>query len=185
MPPPDGHSLRGVAISLCRCASTTGILGWYAGPMATKTPPATPELSIDLPLRDGTARPMRCVFPNENQLAVWQSAGERFTRLGEDWARREQALSNLPDDDPRVEAFRKERNQQAGRTLSRALTMIKSALADDRDRDWLEDQLLYNELDLSDALKVLTLLSDKLAETRQERQAATKKVPAGKARLAA
>jgi len=155
--------------------------------MTTKAPPtttATPELYIELPLRDETTRRMRCVFPNENQLAVWQSSGERFTRLGEDWTRREQALSNLPDDDQRVVTFRQERGQQAGRTLGRALTMLKSALAEERDHDWLEDQLLFGHLDLSEAMRIITLLTDELRKAKQERQPA-KKVPAGKAKLVA
>lgn len=144
----------------------------------------TPELFIDFPLRDGTTRKMRGVFPTEAQLAVWQSSGERFSRLGDDWARREKALANLPEDDVKVEAFRRERGQQAGHTLARALTMIKSALADDRDRDWLEDQLLYNDLDLGEALRVITLLTAELAKLKREPQPA-KKVAAGKAKLAA
>lgn len=152
--------------------------------MTAKAPAQTPELLIHFPLRDGTTRPMRGVFPTEAQLAVWQSSGERFSRLGEDWARREKALANLPDDDVKVMAFRHERGQQAGHTLARALTMIKSALADSRDRDWLEDQLLYNELDLGDALKVITLLTAELAKVRQERQPA-KKATASKAKLVA
>jgi hypothetical protein len=144
----------------------------------------TPEPHIELPLRDGTTRRMRCVFPNENQLAVWQTSGERFTRLGEDWGRREKALSHLPDDDPLVTAFQRECGQQAGRALGRALVMLKSALADERDHDWLEDQLLFNHMDLNEALQVITLLTAELGKVRQDRQAA-KKATAGKAKLAA
>jgi hypothetical protein len=151
--------------------------------MTTKAP-TTPELYIELPLRDDTTRRMRCVFPNENQLAVWQTSGERFTRLGEDWGRREQALSSLPDDDQRVVAFQRERGQQAGRALGRALVMLKSALADERDHDWLEDQLLFNHMDLGEALRIITLLTAELGKVRQDRQAA-KKPPPGKAKLVA
>jgi hypothetical protein len=150
---------------------------------ATKAP-TTPELYIELPLRDDTTRRMRCVFPNENQLAVWQTSGERFTRLGEDWARREKALSSLPEDDPKVLEFNRERSQQAGRTLGRALTMLKSALADERDHDWLEDQLLFGQMDLNEAYKIITLLTDELRKLKRERQPA-KKPATGKARLTA
>lgn len=150
--------------------------------MTTAKAPATiPDLYINLPLPDGTARRMRGTVPTESQLAVWQSAGERFSRLGDDWKRREQALSHLPDDSELVVKFRSERNQQAGRTLSRALTMIQSALADQHDRDWLEDALLFGELDLSAALNVITLLSDALRDSKPVKAAAASKT--GKAKL--
>ncbi len=154
--------------------------------MATtpKIPPAPPELYIELPLRDGTTRRMRCILPNENQLAVWQTSGERFARLGEDWTRRGQALANLPDDDQRVVVFQKDRSHQAGRTLGRALTLLKSALADERDHDWLEDQLLFNEMDLGEAMQVITLLTAELRKAGQERQS-VKKAAGSKAKLAA
>jgi hypothetical protein len=153
-----------------------------AGMTTTKAPTATPELHIELPLRDETTRRMRGVFPDENQLAVWQSSGERFARLGEDWTRREKALSNLPEDDQRVVAFRRERGQQAGRTLGRALTMLKSALAEERDHDWLEDQLLFGQMDLGEAMQIITLLTAELGKVKQERQT-VKKAAAGKAKL--
>ena len=147
----------------------------------TTAPAAAPDLFINLPLPDGTARRMRGVFPTESQLAVWQSSGERFSRLGEDWKRRAEALSNLPDDDERVVKFKQDRNQQAGRTLARALTMIQSALAEQSDRDWLEDALLFGELDLSDALQVITLLSDALRNVKPVKPEGKK--PAGRAKL--
>jgi hypothetical protein len=142
-------------------------------------------LTIKLPLSDGTERPMEANYPTEGQLVVWQSAGERFARLGEDWARREAALASVAEDDPRWAAFRKERAGQAANTLSRALSMIRAALAQEADRNWLEDRLLYGDMDLGDALRIVTLITEAVSRLSVVEGAADKRTPPNKPRLTA
>ncbi len=147
----------------------------------TKTPPATEPLQIKFPLPDGTTRPMSINEPTSEQVGVWQLSGERFTRIGAEWKRKEELLRDRADDDPDLIAFRESRAREASQGLSRALRIVGSVLADEEDRNWIEDQLLDRTIDLSDALNVLNLA---IEEMRARSKSAPTNGPAPKAKLA-
>lgn len=130
----------------------------------------TPDLWIELPYGDpelGLARRMKVTPVNPEQVTVWQANGERFAALTSEWGDADRAMAGLPDDDPRVLALRRRRNEQATRTLSRALRLLKSVLADEADQDWLENQLMDGGMKLEGgAVKVFGLAVDAYQQWR-------------------
>lgn len=124
----------------------------------------TPDLWIDLPYGDpelGLTRHMRVTQVSAEQVTVWQANGERFTALSSEWADADRVMAGLDDDDPRVVALRRRRNEQAAKTLGRALRLLKSVLADEGDQDWLENQLMDGNMKLEGgAVRVFSLAVD-------------------------
>jgi len=150
---------------------------------------ATPELWIELPYGDpdlGLVRRMQVHPLTAEQLTVWQANGERFAALADEWDDADRAMAGLPDDDPRVIALRKRRGEQATRGLGRALKVLKSVLAHERDRDWLEDQLMHGDMKLEGgATQVISLTIDAAkAWARDNSAAASTPRQRGKAKLA-
>jgi hypothetical protein len=110
--------------------------------MATKTTAAQP-LTIDFALREGAPkRHMRVRIPNPEQLAVWQSIGETFSRLGAEWDQQNAALADLPADHPDAVAVRSKQNRQATRGLGRSIKLIKTVLLDEADHEWVDDMIM-------------------------------------------
>lgn len=119
-------------------------------PRAATKPPARPAAApaaapvfIDFPLREGSApRHMRVRIPSAEQLAVWQSIGETFTRLGAEWAHQSALVADLPEDHPEAVGVRSKQNRQAIRGVNRSIKLIKSVLADEADHEWVDDMVM-------------------------------------------
>lgn len=148
--------------------------------MTTKTPALPSEVEIVFSPVPGIQRTMKVHVPDEGALAVWSAVGGRFQQMGKEWKDQEALLADLEPDDPAVEAFEAQRRSQATRGLSRALTVVQSALVDEADRDWIEDMLLSQRFGLGDAMGVLTATVDALRAMRPK--AAPTTGPAKKAR---
>lgn len=134
--------------------------------MTTTTPPT---VDIDFAPVPGVRRALTVRVPDENQLAVWAASGERFQTLGEDWRAEEAALADLPADGPEWAEYRTRKAQQATRALARGMRLIRSALANERDADWVEDCLLDGRFRLGDALGILTGAVDQLRQHKAEK----------------
>lgn len=132
--------------------------------MATKTPTIPPILTITFQPIPGIVRKMDVRTPDEGALAVWAASGARFEQLGAEWHATEESMADLPDNDPAREEFRRQRSHQTTRALSRGLTLIQSVLANEADRDWIEDMLLNQRFGLGEALGIL---SETVKELRQ------------------
>lgn len=134
---------------------------------------AAPDI-LDVPFEyaPDRVRHMRVRVPDEGQLAVWAATAERFSSLGDEWRAQAEALAGRDEDDPDMVAFRQQRAEQGTRALSRALKIINSALADQHDRDWVEDQLLEHAMTLGSALGIITAAVEVL-QTRKRVQAPT------------
>lgn len=120
--------------------------------MTAKTRRATPNaassatqepLSIDFALNEGgLPRHMAVRMPTPEQLAVWASVGEQFTRLGAEWAHQNAAVADLDSDHPDVVGVRTTQNRQAIRGIGRGVKLIKSVLADEADHEWVDDAIM-------------------------------------------
>lgn len=112
-------------------------------PTASKTPAAPAPLSIDFALREGAPkRHMQVRIPTPEQLAVWQSIGETFSRLGAEWDQQNAAMAELPHDHPDAVAVRTKQNRQATRGLGRSIKLIKTVLLDEADHEWVDDMIM-------------------------------------------
>lgn len=150
----------------------------------------TPTLYIDLPYGDpelGLTRRMEVNKLSAEQITVWQANGERFTEMNREWADADRVIAQLGDDHPQAQALRERRNKQAARGLGRALTLLRSVLAQEADRDWLEDQLTFGGMTLEGergAARVMTLTIDAYrAQIATQRTTPARKT--GKAKLTA
>lgn len=153
--------------------------------MTTKTPAVPQELTITYAPVPGINRKMRVRIPDEGTLAVWAATGARFQQLGQEWAEQSEALADADPDSPELLAFQEQRRVQATRGLSRALTVIQSALIDDVDKDWIEDMLLGQRITLGHGLGVLSEVVNELRRVKATAPAAPTTGPVKKARRAA
>src|SRR5262245_42945695 len=109
----------------------------------TKAPADLGRAFIDFALTEGSApRRMAVHTPTPEQLAVWQSIGETFTRLGAEWEHGRSLVADLPADHPDAVAFRAKQNRQASRGVGRSIKLIKSVLVEERDHDWVDDMIM-------------------------------------------
>ena len=100
-------------------------------------------MSIDFAVREGGApRHMNVRIPSPEQLAVWQSIGEQFTRLGVEWEHQSAAVADLAADHPDVIGVRVTQNKQAVRGINRGIKLIKSILVDESDHEWVDDAIM-------------------------------------------
>lgn len=96
-------------------------------------------------------RTMKAVQPEPEQLVVWQLTQKR--------------LENL---DPATAT-----NQQVATLIGRALRVIQSVLADDADKDWIEDQILDKTLNLTGAMPIITTALTMFAEKHRGQNSGT------------
>jgi hypothetical protein len=133
----------------------------------TSKAPALPEiLTFIFEPKPGIRRELAVHTPDEGQLAVWAASAERFQTLGAEWAAGAEALAGRDEDDPDVQAFREQRNEQATRALTRAMKIVTSALVKQVDRDWIEDQMLDRKFGLAETLGVITGAVEELRRIR-------------------
>jgi hypothetical protein len=79
-------------------------------------------------------RDLRVVMPRPEQLAIWQRT---LSRLGGG------DLSTMS-------------GAEVGQLINRSIRIIETVLADEVDREWLEDQLLDGAMTLADAASIVT-----------------------------
>ena len=104
---------------------------------------ATDPLFIDFAWRKtDVPRHMQVRIPSPEQLAVWQSIGENFTRLGAEWEQQRSATAHLPDDAPEVVGMRAIQGRQAIRGVSRSIKLVKSILVNGIDQEWVDDAIM-------------------------------------------
>jgi len=132
----------------------------------TKTPAVPNTLTFTFEPKPGIRRELTVHTPDESTLAVWAASAERFQTLGAEWAAGNEALAGKDDDDPDVQAFRQQRNEQATRALSRAMKIVTAALVNQVDRDWIEDQMLDRKFGLGETLGVITCAVEELRRIR-------------------
>lgn len=100
-------------------------------------------LFIDFAWRErDMPRHMQVRVPGAEQLAVWQSIGETFTRLGGEWAQQSEAVAHLPADAPEVVGLRATQGRQAVRGINRSIRLIKSVLVNEVDHEWVDDAIM-------------------------------------------
>lgn len=110
--------------------------------VAAQPTPAAP-LYIEHPLVPGAApRRMEVRLPSHEQIAVWQSVGQRFKDMGAQWAYEREQLGDVAADDPAVVEFEARRNTQALKGIGRAMKLIRSILVDPEDYDRVEDAMM-------------------------------------------
>lgn len=140
--------------------------------MAAKTArtPAVPKakttdpLFIDFAWRERDApRHMQVRIPSAEQLAVWQSIGETFTRLSSEWEHQSAAVAHLPTDAPEVVGMRTIQNRQAMRGLNRSIKLVKSILVNEIDQEWVEDAIMDGAT-IEQMLGIVTATVDKMRE---------------------
>lgn len=139
--------------------------------------PATQEpLSIDFALHEGgLPRRMAVRMPTPEQLSVWQSIGEQFTRLGVEWEHQSAAVAELPADHPDAISVRTTQNRQAIRGVGRGIKLIKSVLIDTADHEWVDDAIMEGAT-LEQMLGIVSLA------TNAARKRATTSAPASAAK---
>lgn len=114
----------------------------------TRTPAApkaktTDPLFVDFAWRTtDVPRHMQVRIPSPEQLAVWQSIGENFTRLGAEWEHQSAAVAHLPIDAPEVVGMRTIQNRQAMRGVGRSIKLVKSILMNEIDQEWVDDAIM-------------------------------------------
>lgn len=150
----------------------------------TRTPAApktTEPLFIDFAWPEGSApRHMQVRIPSPEQLAVWQSIGETFTRLGAEWAHQKSAVAHLPADAPEVTGMNAIQARQAIRGVNRSIRLIKSVLVKEIDHEWVDDAIMDGAT-IEQMLGIVTAAVDEM-----RKRATTGAVPAttrGKAAL--
>lgn len=150
-------------------------------PAAPKTTESTDPLFIDFAWPERSApRHMQVRIPGAEQLAVWQSIGETFTRLGAEWEHQKSTVAHLAADAPEVVGMRAIQARQAIRGVNRSIKLIKSVLVNEIDHEWVDD-VIMDGATIEQMLGIVTKAVDKMRE-----QAATDTVPAttrGKAAL--
>lgn len=103
-------------------------------------------------------RTMKVVQPEPEQLVVWQLT-----------VRRLEGIESVTT------------TEQATTLIGRALRVIQSVLANDVDRDWVEDQILDKKLDLTGAVPIvitaLTMFNEKRTAAQGNNPAAAGKKP--------
>lgn len=156
--------------------------------MAAKTTrtPAAPKttmgpLFINFAWRERDApRRMQVRIPSPEQLAVWQSVGETFTRLGTEWEHQRSTVAHLPADAPEVTGMNVIQARQAIRGVNRSIKLIKSVLVNEIDHEWVDDAIM----DGATIEQMLGIVTHAVNEMRK--QATTDTAPAaprGKAAL--
>ena len=114
-------------------------------PKSRQTAPAAQEtgpLYIDHPLLPGAApRRMEVRVPSPEQIAIWQSVGERFTTMSAQWDYEKAQLGDVADDDPALIAFRVKQNSQAIKGIGRSMKLIRSVLVSEDDYERVEDAI--------------------------------------------
>jgi hypothetical protein len=109
---------------------------------ATPAAQETGPLFIEHSLLPGLApRRMEVRIPSPEQIAIWQSVGERFTAMGAQWAYEKAQLGDVADDDPALLAFQAKQNSQAIKGIGRAMKLIKSVLVSEDDYERVEDAI--------------------------------------------
>jgi len=150
----------------------------------------TPLLYIEMPYGDpelGLTRQMRVNNLSAEQITVWQANGERFAELNREWGDADRVIAQLGPDHPQAKALRERRATQAARGLGRAMSVLRSVLADETDRDWLEDQLTFGGMTLEGDRGAASLISRTIDAYRAQTPAKAAAAPAkktGKAKLA-
>lgn len=118
--------------------------------------------------------------PTPDQLAMWKRIAERAEASGRDFA--------TPKPCPACEGKGCEACQGTGsahtatilRLFDRAMNIITSLIADEADRDWLEDELIAGHFQLQDASEIIRLTVDAMIAGKPS--AAPRNGPAPKAR---
>lgn len=108
-------------------------------------------------------RDLRVRLPSEEQLTMYRRVSREFVALGKSGR-----AKNMPI-------------EEALKYLDRAVRTVQSVLADDDDREWIEDQLMDGKLKLVECSELMQEAFRRLAEqhgTRQERRAAGQRGPA-------
>lgn len=143
-------------------------------PRATSAKPAAPQpLFIEFPLTEGgVKRRMQVRIPTPEQLAVWQSIGETFTRHAAEWAHQSAAVADLPADHPDAVAVRVTQNRQAQRGLGRSLKLIKTVLVNEHDHDWVDDMLMEGAT-IERLLGIVTLTVDEMRKMASDKNSAS------------
>jgi hypothetical protein len=118
-------------------------------------------------------RRMRVNIPSHEQLAVWQSIGEQFTRLGAEWDADQVVTANLPFDHPDAVEVRRKQNRQATRGVGRSLKLIKTILADPADHDWVDDMIMEGHT-INEMMKIVSLTVDTVRRTAVTQSAGTR-----------
>lgn len=145
-------------------------------------PAPTGPLFINFSLYEHSApRRMEVRVPSPEQLAVWQSIGETFTRMGDEWAHQRAVVADLPADHPDAVAVRTKQNRQAIRGVNRSVKLVKSVLVNEADHEWVDDMLLEGA-DLDHLLRIVSLAVDAIRESGGGQTGSTSK-PAAKAEL--
>jgi hypothetical protein len=85
---------------------------------------------------------MEVRLPTSEQIAVWQSVGQRFSEMGAQWAYEREQLGTVADDDPALAALQAKQNSQALKGNGRSMKLIKSILVDPDDYDRVEDAMM-------------------------------------------
>lgn len=128
-------------------------------------PAPTGPLFINFALTEGSApRRMEVRVPSPEQLAVWQSIGETFTRMGSEWSHQRAAVADLPADHPDAVAVRTKQNRQAIRGVGRSVKLVKSVLVNEADHEWVDDMLLEGA-DLDKLLGIVSQAVDAIRES--------------------
>jgi hypothetical protein len=136
-----------------------------AGQQPAAAPAPTGPLFINFALSEGRApRRMEVRVPSPEQLAVWQSIGETFTRLGSEWSHQSAAVADLPADHPDAVAVRSKQNRQAIRGVGRSVKLIKSVLVNEIDHEWVDDMLLEGA-NLDEMLRIVSHAVDAIRES--------------------
>ena len=135
---------------------------------APATPTAQDPLFINFAIREGTApRRMQTRIPTPEQLAVWQSIGEQFTRLGSEWAHQNDAIAHLPADSPEAIGVRTIQGRQAVRGIGRSVKLIKSVLVNEIDCEWVDDAIMDGAT-IEEMLGIVTKAVDAMRERTKD-----------------
>lgn len=134
----------------------------------TRRPPADPTaqgpLFISFAIREGTVpRRMETRIPTAEQLAVWQSVGEQFTRLGSEWEHQNGVIADLPTDHPDAVAVRTTQGRQAVRGIGRSIKLIRSVLVNEADHEWVDDMIMEGAT-IEQMLGIVTKAVDAMRE---------------------
>jgi hypothetical protein len=101
-----------------------------------ETPTPTVKASTDTITFRGRELTVR--LPDDGVLAVWDRTARRYADITQG----------------QLDAMSRD---EQGRLLGRLLGVIRSVLAEEGDRDWLEDELLETDLNLAGAAQIVTL----------------------------
>lgn len=124
-------------------------------PAAEQAPPET--AGTDTPAAatavvEFRGRSINVVGPSPEQIAVYQLTADRFARLGDDM--RAGKLDGVA----------------AVKALARTIGIVKSVMADEHDREWIESELLDRRLTLQDVQPIVRDALDALAAAHGNRE---------------